>query len=375
MEKQCRAKPGTTPVIKKLDIYIIRTYLQTFFFTILLVTMVAVAIDLFENLDKFLSRELSLKALVFEYYLNFIPWINGQMWPLFSLIAVIFFTSRLAKQSEIIAVLSSGVSFYRLMVPFLIGGTIIASMHWVGSNHVIPKSTKKYNEFKAEYIRRSGKRVKSSNVHFFIGPDTKAYIRMYSARDSTARGFRLERFENGQVAEILKAKRIQFKNAPNTWTLQNYEHRSFDELKETIAVHDGEELDTVINITPKDFIRYTRQMEMMTTSELKEYVQVEKDRGVDTAKKYIMQLHKRNADPFTILILTIIGMTVAARKTRGGMGIHLAIGVVLGASYVILSKFSETFSTNLNMSPGLGIWIPNIIFILVAIYMVVKAQK
>ncbi len=362
-------------MIKKLDIYIVKTYLQTFFFTVLLVTMVAVAIDLFENLDKILSKDISFKSLVLDYYANFIPWINGQLWPLFSLLAVIFFTSRLAKQSEIIAILSSGVSFYRILLPFLVGGAIIAGLHWIGSNHVIPKSTKKYNQFKAEHIRRSGKKVNSSNVHFFIGPNTKAYIRMYSDRDSSARGFRLERFGDGNIKEILKAKRIKFKEAPNVWTLQNYEYRSFDGLQETIQVHDGQELDTAINITPDDFVRYTRQMEMMTTKELQEYISVEQERGVDTAKKYIMQVHKRNADPFTILILTIIGVSVAARKTRGGMGLHLAIGVVLGASYVVLSKFSETFSTNLNLSPGLGIWIPNLFFIVIAIYLVAKAQK
>lgn len=362
-------------MIKRLDSYIIRQYLLTFFFTIVLVTMVAVTIDFFENVDKFLTRDISIKALIVDYYFNFIPWINGQLWPLFSLIAVIFFTSRLAKQSEIIAILSSGVSFYRILLPFCVGAGIIASIHWVGSNYVIPKSTKKYNEFRSEHIRRSGRQVKSSNVHFFIGPDQKAFIRMYSDRDSSARGFRIETFDEGGITGLLKAKRIKFKEAPNKWTLQNYEYRTFDGLSETLSIHEGEELDTTINITPKDFVRYTRQMEMMTTSELKEYIQIEKDRGVDTAKKYIMQIHKRNADPFTILILTIIGVAVAARKTRGGIGIHLAVGVILGATYVILSKFSETFSTNMSLSPGLGIWIPNITFMIVAIYLIAKAQK
>lgn len=362
-------------MIKKLDVYIIKQYLLTFLFTIVLVTMVAITIDFFENVDKFLTKDIGIKALIFDYYLNFIPWINGQLWPLFSLIAVIFFTSRLAKQSEIIAILSSGVSFYRILVPFCIGAAIIATTHWIGSNYIIPKSSKKYNEFRSEHIRRSGRKVKSSNVHFFMGPQQKAFIRMYSERDSSARGFRIETFEGDHISGILKAKRIKYKEPPNIWTLQNYEIRSFDGMVETISVHEGEELDTTINITPDDFVRYTRQMEMMTTKELKEYIQVEQERGVDTAKKYIMQLHKRNADPFTILILTIIGMAVAARKTRGGIGIHLAIGVVLGASYVILSKFSETFSTNMSLSPGLGIWIPNIVFSGIAVFLIFKAQK
>lgn len=337
--------------------------------------MIAVTIDFFENVDKFLHKDVTLKALIFDYYFNFIPWINGQLWPLFSLIAVIFFTSRLAKQSEIIAILASGVSFYRILLPFLIAASFIASIHWVGSNYIIPKSTKVYSEFRAEHIKRSGRKVKTSNIHFFTSSNEKAYIRMYSDRDSSARGFRIEVFKDGKIAELLKAKKIKWKGPPNHWTIENYEHRTFDGFEETLEIFQGEKKDTSFNITPSDFVRYSRQMEMMTSNELREYIQVERERGVDTAKKFVMQIHKRNADPFTILILTVIGMAVAARKTRGGVGLNLAIGVVLGSTYVILSKFSETFSTNMSLSPGLGIWIPNIIFIGVAFFLVTKAQK
>lgn len=348
---------------------------MTFFFTILLVTMVAITIDFFENVDKFLTKDVSIRDLIFDYYLNFIPWINGQLWPLFSLIAVIFFTSRLAKQNEIIAILSSGVSFYRLMVPFIVAASIVATLHWVGSNYVIPKSTKIYTEFRAKYIKRSYRKVQSSNIHFFIGPNQKIYMRNYTDRDSSGRGFRLEVFKDDKIVKLLKAHKIHFKEDPNLWTLDNYEVRTFNGFKETLSLHKNEKKDTTLSMHPDDFVRYTRQMEMMTSDELRDFIEVERDRGVNTAKSFIMQLHKRNADPFTILILTIIGMTVAARKTRGGVGIHLAIGVVLGATYVILSKFSETFSTNMNLSPGLGVWIPNLVFILVAAFLVFKAQK
>lgn len=337
--------------------------------------MVAIAIDFFENLDKFLSKDLTLKQIVVDYYIPFLPWINGQLWPLFSLIAVIFFTSRLAKQSEIICILCSGVSFYRLLVPFLMGAGIIASIHWVGSNYVIPKSAKRYNEFRSEYIRRSNRQVESSDIHFFISKGQKVYIRSYSDRDTVVRGFRIESFNNGRISGMLKATKMTFKSAPNTWTIEDYEVRTFDGKKETIRLYEGKTLDTIIQVEPADFIRYTRQMEMMTTQQLKDFITNEKDRGVDTAKKYIMQVHKRNADPFTIMILTLIGVSVAARKTRGGLGIHLATGVVLGATFVILSKFSETFSTNMSLSPGLGIWIPNILFGIIALVMIAKAQK
>ncbi len=362
-------------MLKKIDRYIIGKYLSSFFFTIVLITMVSVVIDLSERIAKFLSQDCTWQEVVFDYYVNFIPYINGQLWPLFALIAVIFFTSRIASDNEIIAILSSGVSYNRVLVPYLIASSIIAALFWYGKNYVIPRSTKIKNEFESKYISRNQKKVLSNNVHFFLSPTEKVYIRYYKQKDSTAHSFRFERIENGKLVYVLKAGKLKLKELPNRWSTSKYEERFFDGNKERFIKHDKTELDTTFEFTPDDFVRHSKQMEMMTSDKLKEFIDVERTRGLGTAKKFETEMHRRNADPFTIIILTLIGFAVAARKARGGIGLNLAVGIILGAGFVVLAQFSETFSTNLSLHPALGAWMPNIIFFLVALYLLSKGQK
>jgi lipopolysaccharide export system permease protein len=337
--------------------------------------MIAITIDFFEKVDKFLSDDVTTREIIFDYYLNFIPWINGLLWPLFALLAVIFFTSRLAKDSEIVAILASGISYRRLMVPYLVAAFIIAALLWYGNNYIIPNSNKIKTEFESKYVKKSLKQTLSSNIHFFINPSEKVYIRNYSSRDSVARGFRLERFEDGKLKYVLKTNQLKFVEDPNVWKLVGYEERRMDGPYESLKMDPKKEIDTIFNFVPEDFVRYTRQMEMMNTSDLKEYVNLEQSKGLDTAKKIIIEIYRRTSDPFTIFILTIIGVSIGSRKVRGGMGFHLAAGVVIGAAFVIISKFSTTFSSNLSLHPGLGVWIPNIFFGIVAIYLYDRAQK
>ncbi len=340
-----------------------------------LITMIAITIDFFEKVDKFLNDDLSTKEIIFDYYLNFIPWINGLLWPLFALLAVIFFTSRLAKNSEVVAILASGVSYRRLMVPYLIAAGIIASLLWIGNNYVIPNSNKKKTEFESRYIKRSIKQTLSSNIHFFINPDEKVYIRNYRSRDSLAKGFRLERFEGGKLKYVLKADQLKFVDTPHVWRMMGIEERKMDGLKEELFIDKKKEIDTSLNFVPDDFVRYARQMEMMTTDDLKEFIDIEHAKGMETPKSFLIEIYRRSSDPFTIFILTIMGVSIGSRKVRGGMGFHLAAGVVIGAAFVIISKFSTTFSSNLSLHPGLGVWIPNIFAIVIAIYLYMKAQK
>ncbi|MBC7884299.1 MAG: LptF/LptG family permease, partial [Saprospiraceae bacterium] len=226
-----------------------------------------------------------------------------------------------------------------------------------------------------EFIRASARQTLSSNIHFWLSPTEKVYIRSYSSRDTTGRTFRLERFENNELIYTLKANKIVFAGAPNKWKLEGYEIRTFRDLRENIISKPNESKDTTFSFIPEDFTRYTRQMEMMNTSDLQDFLKYEKDRGLDSGKKYSIELYRRTADPFTIFILTLIGVSVASRKVRGGMGFHLAAGVVIGAIFVILSKFSTTFSTNLSLPPLIGVWIPNIFFSFVAYYLLKTAQK
>lgn len=362
-------------MLKKLDLYIIKKYLGSFLFTMVLITMVSIVVNFSEKIHKFIDAELSTLDVIKDYYIPFIPWINGLMWPLFSLIAVVFFTSRMAKNTEVVAMLSSGMSFNRFLVPYLIGGGLIAGVFWVGKNYLIPYSNKLKNEFEYEYLTKKHKTTLNNNVHFFLNEDEKVYIRYYRKRDTTAQGFRLEQFQDGKLAMTLKADRLLFKEEPNKWTIKDYDIRTFDGMDETFLDAHGESKDTTLNLTPNDFIQNMKIMENMNTSDLRTYVEREKERGVGASKNFLIELHRRNSEPFSIIILTLIGAAISSRKVRGGLGLHLAIGIIIGATFVIISQFSATFSNNLSLSPFLGAWLPNLIFSLVAIYLIMKSQK
>jgi lipopolysaccharide export system permease protein len=361
--------------LKKIDVYIIKKYLSTFFFTMCLITLISVAMNFFENVDKFLEPDVKWKEVFFTYYLNFIPWINGLLWPLFALLAVIFFTSRMASDSEIIAALSSGMSYNRLLRPFFISGGFIALLLWVGNNFVIPNSSRIKNEFESEFIRRGNKTTLSTDVHFYLNPDEKAYFRLFSSRDSIARNFRIERFKKGKLVYLLKTENLKYIKESGKWRLTDFEEHYINDLNEKLVIKKNIVKDTLLPFKPEDFIRYSKQMEMLTSLELKNFIDQEQSKGLDTAKKFVIELYRRSADPFTIIILTLIGATIASRKVRGGMGLHLASGIILGSIFVILSKFTVTFATNLSLPAGLGVWMPNIIFALIAYFLYTRAQK
>ena len=361
--------------MKKIDLYIIKKFLTTFLFTIALISVVSIAIDLSEKVTRLMKSEAPIKDVIFEYYLNFIPWIVGLLTPVFVLIAVIFFTARMAKNNEILSILNAGVSYRRLLRPYMIGAGIIAVVLFIGGNYIIPISTDKKNTFENIYINRGNKKVEVDHVHFFLNEKEKAYVRYFRLRDTSMQGFRVETFnDNGEVIQLLQTDRLDYIGPPDNWRLNSHTVRTFDGEKESF-VNYKEKLDTVFPFSPEDFIRYTNDMEMMTTPELKKFVEYEKSRGVADSIKHVTEIQRRLADPFSIFILTLLGVTVASRKTRGGMGMNLAIGVTTGALFVFMQKFSSTFAQGNYISPELGMWIPNIFFSIVAIYFVSKAQK
>jgi lipopolysaccharide export system permease protein len=363
-------------MFKKIDSYIIKKFLGTFFYTILLISMIAIVIDFSEKVENLLAPEVSLYSLIFEYYLNFIPWINGLLWPLFALLSVIFFTSRLAKDNEIIAILSSGISYKRFLVPYIISAFILAGMLWIGNNYIIPKSTKIKNDFESTYINKSAQKVVGYNSHFFLSPTEKVFLRYYRSNDSTGQTFRYEKFNaNSDLIYMIKAAKLTLKEDPNLWTLHDYEKRSFNGMKETLEQGVGKTMDTLLALTPDDFIRNAKVMENMTSTDLKEFINIERERGLGTAQAMLVELHRRSADPFTIIILTLMGVALASRKVRGGLGIHLALGVILGALFVLVSKFSITISTNLSINTTIGMWLPNALFTILAFFLLFKAQK
>lgn len=361
--------------LKILDWYIIRKYLSTFLFTVLIFTMIATVIDFSEKVEDFIKEPCTKQQIIFEYYLNWIPYINSLLVPLYALIAVIFFTSRMAFNSEVISILNAGVSFNRLLVPYLSAASLITAALLIGNHFLIPVGNKTRLDFEHKYIWKNSDQGKTKDVHMFVSDDTKVYIRFYGKRDTTARDFRIERFKDDQLVYILKAEEASWKGYPNHWTLKNYEIRTFDGMRETLKLGKGKTIDTTLNLIPEDFVRYTNQKEMMPSADLLHFVKAEQNRGLSNTRVFAIEFHRRTAEPFTILILTVIGLAVAGRKVRGGMGLHLAIGIGLGALFIFLSKFSVTFATNRALPPIVGVWIPNLIFSGVAYWLTRRAQK
>ena len=362
-------------MLKILDRYIIKQFLSTFFFTVLIITMISVVIDFSDKVEDFIEEPVSMKQILVDYYLNWILWINGLLFPLGVLIAVVFFTSRLAFNSEIISIFNAGISFRRLMVPYLIAGGFLTALHLVGNHYVIPRANETHYNFQHTYVYKHSDKGKNNDIHLFVKPNEKVYVDQYYKRDTSIKNLRIERIEDNQLTYLFEATTAKWEKEPNIWKFKNYKIRTFDGNNESILIAEGEELDTTLNLTATDFIYYKEDKEMMTTPDLLEFMEIQRKKGKGNIRKYETELYRRTAEPFTILILTIIGLAVAARKVRGGMGLHLAIGVGIGALYIFLSKFSITFATNESVPPAIGVWIPNLIFFLVAIYWVSKAQK
>jgi lipopolysaccharide export system permease protein len=360
-------------MLKIIDRYIFSKFLKTFFFTVLIFTMIAMVVDFSERVEEFIEKKVAIKEIVFDYYLNWILWINGLLFPMYAMIAVIFFTSRMAYNTEIISILSAGVSFRRIIRSYMIPSALIFVIHLIGNHYVIPLANKVHYDFQHTYVWTHSDKGKKKNVHLFIGPETKIYVNYYRQKDSSIIDFRLEGIKDNQLAYVIKAKTAEWLGPPNNWRLLHYERREFSGDKERLSF--GKMLDTTINLSPKDFVEYTNQKEMMDTPALREHIHNELERGGSNVKTYQVELYRRTAEPFTIIILTLIGLAVASRKVRGGMGFHLAIGIGLGAVYIFLSKFSATFAIGQYIPPVLGVWIPNIIFFVISVVLILRAQR
>lgn len=362
-------------MLKTLDRYILKKFLLTFFFTALIFTMIAMVIDFSEKVEKFIEEPITSREIIFDYYPGFMLYISGLLWHLYALIQVIFFTSRMAANAEIIAILNAGVSYPRFLYPYFLGASVIVIMSIIGNHFLIPEGNKKMLRINYTYISKNQDKGKTQNVHFFVAPDTKVYIQSYRKRDTTIIGFRLEHFEGNRLVSLLKANSARWIAASGKWQLEDYQIRTFEGSKENIFLSKNEKLDTLLSLTPEDFVEYKEQYSMMTSPELARYIRKQQARGAGNVQKYQVELYRRTADAFAVFILTIIGVSVASRKVRGGLGLHLALGITMGAIFVFLSKFSIVFASGDTVPPLLGIWMPNIVFAAIAIYLVAKAQK
>lgn len=356
-------------MLKKIDIYIIKKFLGTYFFAIALIISIAVVFDINEKLDSFLNAP--LKAIVVDYYLNFIPYFANLFSPLFTFIAVIFFTSKLADNSEIIAMLSSGISFRRLMIPYMISAAIIAGVTFYLNSYVIPPANVTRIEFQNKYVKN--KKVDyASNIQLQVEPGVIAYMSRYDNNTKTGYRFSLEKFEGKILKSRLTAQTVTYDSAYH-WIIKDYMIRNFNGMREELTR--GSRLDSIITIEPSDFLISRYDSELMTTSALKTYIDRQKKRGVANIKDFEIEYEKRFAMTAASFILTVIGMSLSSRKVKGGMGVNIGIGLLLSVSYILFSTVSSTFAVSGATSPRVAVWLPNIVYSIIAVYLYRKAPK
>lgn len=352
----------------RLDWYIIRKFIGTYIFSIVLIISIALVFDFNENLSKFTKYHAPWRAIVFDYYANFIPYYSNLFSPLFVFIAVIFFTSKLAGNSEIIAMLSSGVSFRRLMRPYMISCVLIASVTFYLNSFVIPHGTVIRQNFESLY-RNSKKNTSAENVQLQVGKGTVAYIQHYDDRYKRGYGFSLDKFEGKKLVSHMTAMEIQYDtiaDAKYHWKATNWKTRTLVGLRERIVT--GDVKDTIILMEPTDLVYSKGQQETFTSPELLDYISKQTSRGSGNVVQYEVEFHKRIAMSFSSFILTIVGLSLSARKRKGGMGLYLGIGLGLSFGYIMLQTVSSTFAINAGTPPVLAAWIPNLIFAFIAYF-------
>lgn len=361
--------------LKILDWYIIRKFIGTYFYSIALIISISIVFDINENLAKFTQYHAPLRAIVVDYYMNFVPYFANLFSPLFVFIAVIFFTSKLAGNSEIISMLAAGVSFKRLMRPYMISAAMISVMTFFLGAYVIPKGTIIRQNFETIYKNKK-KNTSAENVQLQVGKGVIAYIQHYDNTTKKGYGFCLDKFEDKKLVSHMTASEIQYDTISDSkyhWKARNWRIRQLKGMRETIT--SGSVKDTTIIMEPTDLVFSKGQQETFTSPQLREYISKQIDRGSGNVVQYEVEYHKRIATSFASFILTTIGLSLSSRKRKGGMGLYLGIGLALSFTYIMLQTVSSTFAINANTPPMLAAWIPNIIFTIVAYFCYRKAPN
>ena len=356
----------------KLDFYIIKRFLSAFVLALGLFTVVIIVFDLSEKIDDFISNEAPLNKVIFDYYVNWVPFLLNLFSPVFVFISVIFFTSKMAQKSEIIAILAGGVSYKRLLVPYIVSAALLAFFSFSLSAWIIPKADKTRVEFENTYIRDRTKFRKFS-IKRQIEPGVMMSVGHFTIADSSGYRFSLERIEGGEIRSKLFAERIKWSNEVNKWRLTRYWIREFGDGMEILTR--GEVLDTMVNFNPEDFFRMNDDVQMFNLRELDEMIAMEEMTGTGQTFFYTTEKYKRFAAPFAIIILTIIGVSVASNKTRGGVGVNIGIGLFISFAFLLVMQFFLAYGQSGSMMPLLAVWLPNVIFGTVAYTMYRYAQK
>jgi lipopolysaccharide export system permease protein len=365
-------------MIKKIDWYILKKFFVTFIFCMLLFTVIAVAIDSSEHTDDFVKSGLSTAQIIKQYYVGFVPWIWGLLYPLFVFIACIFFTSKMALRSEVIAIIAGGTTYNRWLRPYFIGGLVFAVGLWFANSYGIPKATALKNTFQATYIDDHSSQSKDGltcSRCFYRRLDSVTYIGIkdYDTATKSAHPVFLQKIRNNRMFYNLRAQRMEWDTAKRNWKLINVIERTIDSMKET--VREIAEMHIDFKLKPAELTKDEYMKDKLTTPELVKYIKTEEQRGREGLEAFKVEEYRRSATPFTVLLLTLIGAIIAGRKTRGGSGLHLAIGIAIAAMFIIFDRFSTVFSIKGNIPPMIAAWLPNLLFSIVAFLFYRRAPK
>ncbi|MBO7464956.1 MAG: LptF/LptG family permease [Bacteroidales bacterium] len=355
-----------------LDRYIIRKFIVTFVVALALIIAIVIAVDLSENIQGFLDKNVPVSKIISGYYLNFIPYFVNLFIPLFTFISVIFFTSKLSGNSEIIAMSNGGMSFYRMLYPYLVTILLIGSVSFYMDNYLIPKTSKNMMIFKEHYVSKQV-RSKDMDTHIRLSPNSYAYVHFWDMDNQTGYTFWYEVMDDKGVRYQLDAQTIHWDSVNSVWNLNHYTKRWFDGPNERFE--QGERMDTVLPLKVSDLVYIKRGAEIMTTPEIRRFVQVERAKGSDAIPVYEVELQRRMTGPVSVLILTIVGVCVTYHKTREGMGLHLRIGLVITFSFVLLQQMSQVFAVYGGVSPLLSVWIPDVIYGVLCVVLIIYVKK
>ncbi|MFI5153257.1 MAG: LptF/LptG family permease [Chitinophagales bacterium] len=350
--------------MKKLDWYILKKFMVTFVFTMLIITVIAVVIDTSEKADDFVKSGLTTSQIITHYFVGFVPFIMSLIFPLMVFIAVIYFSSKMAGQSEFIAILAGGVKYNRMLRPYLIGSIILTLIFWFASQYWLPRANEIRTNFQATYVDRNSSYnanpYRNNNFYLRVDAETFVGMRYYDTTTKSANNFFLSKVRDNKMYYNLRAESIRWDTAKKNWRLENIIERNLDGLNEKARKIPSMNMN--LNVKPNEMRRDDYLKDKLTTPELKEFIKMEEIRGSEGLNTYKEERFHRDATPFSIIIMTMIGAILSTRKIRGGSGLHLAIGLVTASVFVVMDKFSVTFSIKGNFSPVWAAWLPNIIF-------------
>lgn len=358
--------------MKLLDLYIIRKFLGTFFLALALIMAIAVMFDVSEKMDDFIERKAPLGAIVFDYYFNFVPYFANLFAPLFVFISVIFFTARLAANTEVVAILNSGVSFRRMLWPYFLAASLLAALSFYFNGWLIPHSNKIKLAFENTYIKKPIE-FNDRNVHRQMSPGEFFYLESYNNLNNIGYRFSIEKYKDGKRIYFLNSERIRWDTVKSKWTIENYYERFINGYHEQLR--NGTTKDTVFPIKPSDFKQRLNIIEAMDTPALTAFIRDQQSQGVANVNAYLIEKYRRISIPFSTFILTLMGVSLSSRKVRGGIGLQLGLGITLSFTYIMFMQISTTFATGGNFSPLLAVWLPNIVYAGIALYLLKIAPK